>query len=156
MKESAMKYAGFLTIRIRRIIYDLVLSNLVLHYIEDLEQVYRDVYRTLKRGGCFLFNIEHPVFTAGIHQDWIYDENGEIQYWAIDDYYYPGKRETNFLGQKVIKQHHTLTQILNLLFAERIPSGSSRRCRPGGTHDASSGMKDEMRRPMMLLVKAVK
>ena len=96
-------------------IYDLVLSNLVLHYIEDLEQVYRDVYRTLKTGGCFLFNIEHPVFTAGIHQDWIYDENGEIQYWAIDDYYYPGKRETNFLGQKVIKQHHTLTQILNLL-----------------------------------------
>lgn len=137
-------------------IYDLVLSNLVLHYIENLEQVYRDVYRTLKTGGCFLFNIEHPVFTAGIHQDWIYDENGEIQYWAIDDYYYPGKRETNFLAQKVIKQHHTLTQILNLLLQNGFRLEAVEEAVPPAHMMHLPGMKDEMRRPMMLLVKAVK
>ena len=54
--------------------YDLVVSNLVLHYLEDLDSVYQNVYRTLKSGGCFLFNIEHPTFTAGVNEDWIYDE----------------------------------------------------------------------------------
>ena len=30
--------------------WDCVVSNLALHYIEDIESVYRLVYRTLKRG----------------------------------------------------------------------------------------------------------
>ena len=38
--------------------YDLVVSNLVLHYIENLANVYQKVYCTLKVGGYFLFNIE--------------------------------------------------------------------------------------------------
>ena len=95
--------------------YDLVVSNLVLHYIENLANIYQKVYCTLKVGGYFLFNIEHPTFTAGVNEDWIYDENGKPKYWPIDNYYYTGERETNFLGQRVIKQHHTLTQILNPL-----------------------------------------
>ena len=57
--------------------YDLVVSNLVLHYIENLANVYQKVYCTLKVGGYFLFNIEHPTFTAGVNEDWIYDENGK-------------------------------------------------------------------------------
>lgn len=87
--------------------YDLVVSNLVLHYIENLANVYQKVYCTLKVGGYFLFNIEHPTFTAGVNEDWIYDENGKPKYWPIDNYYYTGERETNFLGHRVIKQHHT-------------------------------------------------
>ena len=41
--------------------YDLVLSNLVLHYVEDLEKVYRKVYETLKPGGIFflILSIRH-------------------------------------------------------------------------------------------------
>lgn len=42
--------------------YDLVVSNLVLHYIENLANVYQKVYCTLKVGGYFLFNIEHPTW----------------------------------------------------------------------------------------------
>ena len=93
-------------------IWDLVVSNLALHYIEDLEQVFQKVHRTLKPEGIFLFNIEHPVFTAGQGQDWIYEKNGRPQYWPVDDYFMPGERRTNFLGCDVIKQHHTLTQIM--------------------------------------------
>ena len=95
--------------------WDCVVSNLALHYIEDIESVYRLVYRTLKRGGTFLFNIEHPVFTSGVREDWIYDENGDPLYWPVDDYFYPGERKTRFLGCDVLKYHHTLTQIMNCL-----------------------------------------
>ena len=53
--------------------YDLVISNLVLHYIENLDVVYRRVYDTLRPGGVFLMNIEHPTFTAGVHQQFAAD-----------------------------------------------------------------------------------
>ena len=59
--------------------WDCVVSNLALHYIADLENVFQKAYRTLKPGGVFLFNIEHPVFTAGVGQDWVYTETGEPQ-----------------------------------------------------------------------------
>ena len=60
--------------------WDCVVSNLALHYITDLEGIYQKVYQTLKPGGIFLFNIEHPVFTAGINQDWIYSDDGTAQF----------------------------------------------------------------------------
>ncbi len=134
--------------------YDLVISNLVLHYIEDLESVYRKVRRTLKPGGCFLFNIEHPVFTAGVREEWIYDENGRPLYWPVDDYYKPGRRETVFLGQRVEKQHHTLTQILNPLLQCGFELKAVEEAMPPEHMMELPGMKDELRRPMMLLVKA--
>lgn len=136
--------------------YDLVISNLVLHYIEDLEKVYRNVHKTLKQGGCFLFNIEHPAFTAGVNQDWVYDENGKPLYWGIDNYYYPGERETNFLGHKVVKQHHTLAQILNTLLQNGFQIEAVEEAMPPTDMMHLPGMADEMRRPMMLLVKANK
>lgn len=136
--------------------YDLVVSNLVLHYIEDLENIYQKVHQTLKGGGCFLFNIEDPTFTAGVNEDWIYDENGKTLYWAIDNYYYPGERETNFLGHRVVKQHHTLTQILNPLMKNRFQIEVIEEAMPPENMMDIRGMRDEMRRPMMLLVRARK
>lgn len=136
--------------------YDLVLSNLALHYMENLEKVYQNVYQTLKRGGHFLFNIEHPAFTAGVNQDWVYDENGNPLYWPVDRYYYAGERETLFLGQRVIKQHHTLTQILNPLLQIGFHMEAIEEAMPPEDMMDQAGMIDEMRRPMMLLVKAMK
>lgn len=46
--------------------YDLVVSNLVLHYTAELPPLYAKIWRTLKPSGTFLFNIEHPTFTAGV------------------------------------------------------------------------------------------
>lgn len=136
--------------------WDLVISNLVLHYIEDLEDIYSKVYQTLKKDGVFLFNIEHPTFTAGINQEWLYDENGEILCWPIDDYFIPGKRTTNFLGCEVVKQHHTLTQILNGLIKVGFSIEAVEEAVPSLEMMDMPGMKDELKRPMMLLVKAVK
>ena len=109
-----------------------------------------------KVGGYFLFNIEHPTFTAGVNEDWIYDENGKPKYWPIDNYYYTGERETNFLGQRVIKQHHTLTQILNPLIKCGFQIEAIEEAMPPADMMGMPGMCNEMRRPMMLLVKVKK
>lgn len=136
--------------------YDFVISNLVLHYIENLNDIYHNVNKTLKHGGIFLFNIEHPVFTGSVNQDWIYDREGNIQHWPIDNYFYPGMRQTHFLGQEVTKQHHTLTQILNGLLTNGFFIEAIEEAMPPEGMLTLPGMKDELRRPMMLLVKAKK
>lgn len=136
--------------------WDLAVSNLVLHYIEDLNTVYRNVFRTLKPGGIFLFNIEHPVFTCAPSQDWIYDPSGKPLYWPVDGYFTPGVRKTRFLGQPVCKQHHTLTQILGGLLSEGFRITAVEEAQPPAELLGIPGMADELRRPMMLLVRAEK
>lgn len=134
--------------------WDCVISNLALHYIEDIETVFRKVYQTLKPDGIFLFNIEHPVFTAGVNQDWIYSEDGKPRYWPLDQYFMPGERTTQFLGCTVQKQHHTLTQILMGLLNNGFELQVVEEAMPSESMLEIPGMKDELRRPMMLLVKA--
>ena len=136
--------------------WDCVVSNLALHYVENLDEIFKKIYQTLKADGIFLFNIEHPVFTAGVGQDWICDNSGEPLYWPVDDYFYPGRRETVFLGEKVVKQHHTLTQILGGLLKRGFTLTAVEEAYPDPAMLDLPGMKDEMRRPMMLFVKAKK
>lgn len=134
--------------------WDCVISNLALHYIENIEVVFQNVYRTLKQGGIFLLNMEHPVFTAGVGQDWIYTNEGKPKYWPVDNYFIPGTRHTHFLGCDVIKQHHTLSQILMGLLNNGFELETVEEAVPPQEMMDMPGMKDELRRPMMLLVKA--
>jgi len=129
--------------------WDLVISNLVLHYVEDLDGIYRNIHKTLRSGGVFLMNIEHPTFTAGVNQQFAKDGT-----WPVDDYYYPGERRTDFLGHAIIKYHHTLTQILGGLLKNGFRIEAVEEAMP--PEEWRAVMPDEMRRPMMLLVKAVK
>lgn len=136
--------------------YDCVISNLVLHYIENLDEVYENIFKTLRAGGTFLFNIEHPIFTGSVNQEWIYDSEGKPQYWPIDRYFHTGQRTTHFLGQNVTKQHHTLTQILMGLIKCGFQIEAVEEAVPPAEMMDLPGMADELRRPMMLLVKAGK
>lgn len=132
--------------------WDCAISNLTLHYIADLEGIYRQIRRTLTPDGVFIFNIEHPVFTAGVGQDWAYGEDGKPLYWPVDDYFLPGERKTHFLGSEVIKQHHTLTQILMGLLDAGFALEAVVEARP--SEEMVPLMPDELRRPMMFLVRA--
>lgn len=137
--------------------FDLVISNLALHYVAGLDEVYRGIYRALRRGGAFVMNIEHPVFTSGVHEDWCRGESGEILHWPVDNYFYPGERSTLFVGCEVKKQHHTLAQILGGLLAAGFTLTRIDEARPSAEALGTiPGMADEMRRPMMLLVRAEK
>ena len=134
--------------------WDCVISNLALHYVEHLPQIFQKVHRTLTPGGTFLFNIEHPVFTAGVGQDWVYAEDGTPRYWPVDNYFFPGARKTHFLGCDVVKQHHTLTQILMGLLHHGFELEAVEEAEPPAEMMGTQGMEHELRRPMMLLVKA--
>ncbi|HJD76152.1 MAG TPA: class I SAM-dependent methyltransferase [Bacteroides reticulotermitis] len=137
--------------------YDVVISSLALHYVEDLMPVFTNINRTLTRGGSFIFSIEHPIFTAHGSQEWLYDDERNAIHWPVDRYFIEGKRVANFLGEEIVKYHHTLTSILQgLLKAGFIIKEVIEPQPTKEMLDYIPGMKDELRRPMMLAVSAVK
>ena len=136
--------------------FDVILSSLAFHYIEDFEPLVVNISKWLKQGGTLVFSVEHPVFTSYGTQDWYYDSNGEILHFPVDNYYYEGRREAIFLGEPVIKYHRTLTTYLNTLLQNGFELQHIIEPQPPEDMLELDGMKDEMRRPMMLLVKARK
>lgn len=50
--------------------FDVVISSLALHYVQDFELVCRKVHHCLSQEGSFVFSVEHPIYTALPTQDW--------------------------------------------------------------------------------------
>lgn len=136
--------------------FDVVLSSLAFHYVEDLEPLVRNIARWLVPGGELVFSVEHPVFTAYGTQDWYYGADGSILHFPVDNYYYEGKREAVFLGEQVTKYHRTLTTYLETLLNSGFLLQHVVEPQPPENMMDLPGMRDEMRRPMMLLVSAKK
>lgn len=137
--------------------FDIVLSSLAFHYIKSFEDICKKVNLYLVEGGEFIFSVEHPVFTAQGKEDWYYDENGNILHWPVDSYYLEGKRESIFLGEKVVKYHKTLTTYLNTLLKTGFEITEIVEAQPSAEMlETIPEMEDELRRPMMLLVSAKK
>lgn len=136
--------------------FDVVISSLALHYIDDFPAVCAGVNRCLRPGGSFVFSAEHPIFTAYGSQDWVYGADGQILHWPVDRYFEEGPRDAVFLGEHVVKQHKTLTTYLNGLLTHGFTIQAVVEPRPDPEMMEIPGMRDELRRPMMLLVSAVK
>lgn len=136
--------------------FDVIISSLAFHYIKDFEALAENISRWLSFGGSFVFSVEHPVFTSYGTQDWYYDDKGNILHFPVDNYYYEGQREAVFLGEKVIKYHRTITTYLNTLLQNGFDIRHIIEPKPPEDMLHIEGMKDEMRRPMMLLVSAQK
>ena len=137
--------------------FDVVLSSLAIHYVKDFNEICRKIYDSLAPGGDFIFSCEHPIFTASGEQDWYYGGNGELLHWPVDEYQSEGIRQTSFLGEDVIKYHRTVETYLNTLIrngfmitriSEPIP--------PQEMIDQNPYFKNELRRPMFLMIAAKK
>lgn len=137
--------------------FDVVLSSLALHYIADFDSVLTKVHGLLKEGGSFVFSVEHPIFTAHGTQEWYRDDSGKIIHFPVDNYFYEGKRVANFLGEDVIKYHRTLTTYINGLLTNDFKIQKVVEPKPSSEMiNLNDQMKDELRRPMMLIVSAIK
>lgn len=136
--------------------FDVVLSSLAFHYVRDFRNLVEKISHWIAPGGYFVFSAEHPVFTAQGTQDWYYGQNGEILHFPVDRYFYEGERDALFLGEHVVKYHRTLTTYLNTLLENGFDLQNIIEPQPPVDMMELPGMEDEMRRPMMLIVRAQK
>ncbi|WP_028551332.1 class I SAM-dependent methyltransferase [Paenibacillus sp. UNC451MF] len=137
--------------------FDVVFSSLAFHYIESFEAICDKVNRCIASGGDFVFSVEHPAFTSNEKQDWYYDEQGRRMFWPIDRYFDEGIRNTRFLGEDVMKYHKTLTTYVNTLIKSGFQITGLIEPEPeADLLNSIPEMKDELRRPMFLLVSATK
>jgi len=139
--------------------FDLVVSSLAFHYVADLAELFKNIYRILKPSGWLLFSIEHPILTCsqGIHHGWVKDSAGNKLCWPVDHYSDEGKRESHWFVEGVIKYHRTVSTIFNSL----INTGFTLKAvqEPTGTEEdlkAWPELKDVSRRPSFLVIKAAK
>ncbi|WP_342440699.1 class I SAM-dependent methyltransferase [Lysinibacillus sp. FSL K6-0075] len=137
--------------------FDVIISSLAIHYVQPFEALCKKLYAYLKPNGSFIFSVEHPIFTSRHEQDWYYGKDGNRLHWAVDHYQTEGIRETSFLTKNVIKYHRTLSTYINVLIQagfrvsavkEPIPSEEMLKNIPE--------MRDELRRPMFLIISAEK
>lgn len=136
--------------------FDAVVSSLAFHYIADFESLCKRVSQWLDRSGSFVFSVEHPVFTAEGRQEWIDDEAGNHLYWPVDQYFLEGRRESVFLGERVVKYHRTVTGYMSALLKSGFTLMNLVEPKPPEAFVSLPGMQDELRRPMMLLFSCIK
>ena len=136
--------------------FDVVISSLALHYVQSFDSVCAKVRRCLTAGSDFVFSVEHPIFTAEGRQEWVYDEAGNPLFWPVDSYFRTGERIAWFLGEEVVKYHRTITEYVNSLLGHGFEIKGLREPTPPEEMLDLPGMKDELRRPMMLIISARK
>jgi SAM-dependent methyltransferase len=98
--------------------FDLIVSSLTLHYIEDYAALVKKMYSWLKSGGRLNFSVEHPVATALPEQKWVMDDQRNKKYWPIDNYGLQGPRNTKWFVDHVIKYHRTIECYVNVLLKQ--------------------------------------
>jgi ubiquinone/menaquinone biosynthesis C-methylase UbiE len=92
--------------------FNLVVSRLALHYIENIDIVFKKIFQTLSNEGRFIFSVEHPILTScfksavtsTIRKDWV-----------VDNYFETGERITPWMGGQVIKYHRTIEDYFKAL-----------------------------------------
>ncbi|MCW3464360.1 class I SAM-dependent methyltransferase [Chitinophaga nivalis] len=90
--------------------FDLIVSSMTLHYVQDLPELFRHISKGLKPGGQFIFSMEHPVCTAWL-KGWIEAEGTKI--WPVAEYAREGIRYQHWFVADVIKYHRKLSTIIN-------------------------------------------
>jgi SAM-dependent methyltransferase len=138
--------------------FDLVVSSLAFHYVDDYAGLVERIAGWLAPGGVLVFSTEHPIFTARLPgEGWVLDSDGRRVRWGLDDYADEGPREEHWFIPGVRKVHRTLSTLINGLLdaglaleriIEPVPSAHTLRADP----DA----RDERRRPMFVLIRARK
>ena len=138
--------------------FDIIVSSLAFHYVEDFQALIKNIYRLLNDGGVLAFSQEHPINTCFSNGSrWTKDENGEKLFANISNYSVDGERESTWFVDNVKKYHRTFSTIINTL----VESGFQieRIIEPVPTPEIlkeNPEYNDLLHKPDFLLIKATK
>lgn len=101
--------------------FDIAVSSLAIHYVEDYRGLLRTIRQKLRPGGILIFSQEHPFNTAYGSCDfprWTKDDAGNKRYVNLANYGIEGVRESEWFIRGIKKYHRTFSTILNGLADE--------------------------------------
>lgn len=96
--------------------FDIIISSLAFHYIKDYNKLIKDIFNLLNENGILLFSQEHPTALATIKEPYVSDSKIELnnkRFYLLSDYNRSGIREMIWNGEKVIKYHRTISELIN-------------------------------------------
>ncbi|MFD6431248.1 class I SAM-dependent methyltransferase [Streptomyces venezuelae] len=86
-------------------VWDAVTARMVLHYLDDLPALLREVRTALAPGGRLVLSVEHPVVTCAYDGDFHAGVPSEMR---VRGYFDEGERACEWLGSSVRKVHRTV------------------------------------------------
>lgn len=84
---------------------DIVTSRLAIHYLTDVEELFRKIHDNLKADGKFVFSVQHPLTTSSFESKKTGERRGN---WIVDDYFEEGERHEPWIDKIVVKHHRTI------------------------------------------------
>ncbi|MBX2874041.1 MAG: methyltransferase domain-containing protein, partial [Saprospiraceae bacterium] len=134
--------------------YDLVISRLVFHYVEDLAPIFKQIYESLCPHGTFIFSVEHPVMTALMDKA---KAGSKKAGWQVGAYFREGPRRHQWMGSAVTKYHKTIEQYFAILSQSGFIVQELREGRPERQHFSEEKEFDRrLDLPRYLILKAYK
>ncbi|WP_433436668.1 class I SAM-dependent DNA methyltransferase [Nonomuraea sp. CA-141351] len=129
--------------------FDLIVSRLAFHYVNDIQPVLAACHACLSPGGRIVFTVVHPVLTS-------YDSGTREKRtsWVVDDYFVDGPRARSWMGGTVTWFHRTVEDYVAALMRTGFTLTSLRECAP--REDRFNGDVAELARrrrvPLFLLL----
>ena len=120
-KENAHEKISYLNMAMEDISaidekFDIAVSSLALHYVEDFEGVVKNIHSLLNEGGMFVFSQENPIVTCHSGGNrWTKDENGNKIHMNLANYGIEGERDTVWFVDNVKKYHRMFSTVVNTL-----------------------------------------
>lgn len=134
--------------------FDLVVSRLALHYVEDLKGVFEGIYQSLSKDGRFIFSVQHPVLTSSMKSAELSNSRTD---WIVDDYFQCGERVEPWIDKNVVKYHRTTEEYFQLLRQVGFRIDDIREGTPRVEHFKNeSEYKRRLRIPLFLMFSCVK
>ncbi len=134
--------------------YDLVVSRLAFHYVENLEPLFSTIYNTLPNNGQLIFSVEHPIITSCYDS---YNQGAKRGNWIVDNYFTTGQRVNKWIGKNVVKYHKTLEDYFTLAQNTNFQITTLKESKPNPQNFTD---KEELKRrtriPLFLILKLTK
>lgn len=96
--------------------FNIVISSLAMHYVENFAGVVRNIGKKLTKGGLFVFSQEHPINTCHTTGErWTLDENGKKIHVNLKNYCIERENESVWFVDNVKRYHRKFSTIVNTL-----------------------------------------
>jgi ubiquinone/menaquinone biosynthesis C-methylase UbiE len=126
--------------------YDLIISSLTLHYLEDWNTIFKEFSRVLKTNGLLLFSVHHPAMDIDLSKEKAYFSTE-----LITEQWNKGGKAT-----EVVFYRRPLQQIINVTaqyfnlerITEPVPTEAFKRVKP-------NSYERLMQKPAFLIIKAI-